>query len=52
VNDNSLIQAGINETPYDIFGDCKAPDTYYITAWWEILPDYATSIDLGDISNR
>ena len=42
---NNLIQAGIMETPYDYFGTCESPNYYYVYAWWEILPAYATNID-------
>jgi Peptidase A4 family len=46
VNSNDdLIQAGVDEEPYDNFGDCEAPTFYNIYAWWEILPANQTTID-------
>ncbi len=39
---NDLIQAGIGETPYDDYGTCQAPATFYIRAWWEVLPANST----------
>lgn len=38
----NLIQAGITEEPYDSFGDCTAPGSFYLYAWWEVLPEYQT----------
>jgi Peptidase A4 family len=41
----SLIQAGISISPYDSYGECNAPDSYYINAWYELLPAYQQPID-------
>ncbi|MGH9291914.1 MAG: hypothetical protein ACRDZ6_03930 [Acidimicrobiales bacterium] len=43
--DSDLIQAGINETANDLStGTCGAPNTFYISVWWEILPQYPTQV--------
>ena len=37
--DNSdLIQAGVQESPIDAYGDCSAPNYFSVQPWWEILP--------------
>lgn len=42
---NDLIQAGINETAVDqANGTCGAPSNFYISVWWEILPQYQTEV--------
>ena len=43
--DQDLIQAGINETAVDLTnGTCGAPNNFYISVWWEILPQYQTQV--------
>jgi len=44
-NNSDLIQAGVEETPYNpSTGVCDAPNKFYTFAWWEILPAPETSI--------
>lgn len=51
-DNNNLIQAGVQETPYgdDGYGSCQAPNYFYVQAWWEILPAYSTPIDSMTVS--
>jgi hypothetical protein len=45
VSNSDLVQAGVDETPYDpSTGACEAPGTFYTYAWWEILPAAETPI--------
>lgn len=41
-----LIQAGVNETPYNykVSGKCTVPTEFFIYAWWEIFPSGQTLI--------
>jgi Peptidase A4 family len=50
IGDSNLVQAGVTEDPYDNFGDCEAPGTFYLRAWWEVLPEYQTEQDFSDIT--
>ena len=43
--DQDLIQAGINESATNLSdGSCAAPNNFYISVWWEILPQYSTQV--------
>jgi hypothetical protein len=45
VTDQALVQAGVQESPIDSQGGCAAPD-FYITVWWEVLPNPQQRIPL------
>jgi Peptidase A4 family len=45
---SNLIQAGVTEDPYDDYSDCNAPGTFYVRAWWEVLPEYQTEQDISN----
>ena len=49
--DQDLIQAGIQESATDGNGACGAPDNYYISVWWEILPEYQTEVPITSWDN-
>jgi hypothetical protein len=56
VTNANLVQAGVDETPYDPYtGTCTAPSSFYTYAWWEILPAAETAItawDSGPLSGQ
>jgi hypothetical protein len=45
---SDLIQAGLDESAVALYGsnagECDAPNGYYISVWWEILPQYPTEV--------
>lgn len=49
--DSDLIQAGVDEKPYNAFGanTCLAPNRFFIYAFWEILPAYAVLIPTVEV---
>jgi Peptidase A4 family len=50
LTDSDLIQAGIGESPSDPYTGTCATGTFYIWAWWEVLPAYSTPISTMEVT--
>jgi hypothetical protein len=42
--DDGLIQAGVQESATGGQGTCTVPNDFYVSAWWEIMPQYPSEV--------